>query len=152
MDGYHLISLGEQPQWKERAAAWFHEKWGVPQQAYLDCMEAYLRGETAYGWYLCLAGDRIAGGLGVIENDFHQRTDLAPNLCALFVEPAHRRRGLARRLVDLALDDMAGLGLGRLYLITDHEGLYERMGWSFIGTVRCDGGELSRMYASPQRG
>lgn len=29
--------------------------------------------ETEYDWYLCLDGDNIVGGLGVIENDFHDR-------------------------------------------------------------------------------
>ena len=38
-------------------------------------------------------------GAGVISNDFHNRRDLAPNLCALFVEPAYRRQGIARRLL-----------------------------------------------------
>ena len=36
-------------------------------------MKAYLNNETESGWYLCLDGDRILGGLGVIENDFHNR-------------------------------------------------------------------------------
>lgn len=29
-------------------------------------------------WCLALAGERIVAGLGMIENDFHPRTDLAP--------------------------------------------------------------------------
>lgn len=29
-------------------------------------------------------GDKIAGGMGVIENDFHDRKDLAPNVCAVW--------------------------------------------------------------------
>lgn len=36
-------------------------------------MKAYLNNETESGWCLCLDGDRILGGLGVIENDFHNR-------------------------------------------------------------------------------
>ena len=38
----------------EEAAAWFHDKWKVPQEAYLECMDAYINNETEYGWYLCL--------------------------------------------------------------------------------------------------
>ena len=69
-----------------RTAAWFHEKWGVPTEAYLECMTAYLNYETEYGWYLCMYGDRIIGGLGVIENDYHDRKDLKPNNCAVYTE------------------------------------------------------------------
>ena len=33
------IKLLEMPELKESAAQWFHSKWGVPQEAYLECME-----------------------------------------------------------------------------------------------------------------
>jgi len=49
---YQYITLREKPEWKDTAAQWFHSKWGVPREAYLECMEAYLHGETEYGWYL----------------------------------------------------------------------------------------------------
>ena len=84
MDTYRYISLWNEPSRKNAAAAWFPEKWGVPQEAYLACMDAYLRGDTQYGWYLCLQGEKIIGGLGVIENDFHDRKDLTPNICAVY--------------------------------------------------------------------
>ena len=83
MNEYTYVTLRQVPKLKETAAAWFHSKWGVPQEAYLECMEAYLKNETDYGWYLCLDDGRIIGGLGVIENDFHDRKDLSPNVCAL---------------------------------------------------------------------
>ena len=63
------ITLREMPDLTEYAADWFHTKWGVPKEAYLDCMDAYLRGITELGWYLCLEEDSIVGGIGVIEND-----------------------------------------------------------------------------------
>ena len=132
---------------KQAAAAWFHEKWGVPEDAYLACMDAYLNGETEYGWYLCLDGDRIVGGLGVIENDFHDRKDLAPNVCAVYTEPDCRGRGIAGTLLDLALDDMRSKGISPLYLVTDHVGFYERYGWEFLCVVRGeDRAETSRLY------
>ena len=56
MKEYSYITLRQKPELKEEAAAWFHDKWGVPQEAYLECMEAYLNHETEYGWYLCLDG------------------------------------------------------------------------------------------------
>ena len=76
MRKYQYITLREMPEWLIPAAEWFHNKWGVPTEAYLECMEAYLHKKTEYGWYLCLNGNQIVGGLGVIENDFHDRKDL----------------------------------------------------------------------------
>ena len=147
METCTCITLRDRPEWKNAAAEWFHSKWGVPVRAYLDCMEAYLAGETEYGWYLCLAGERIAGGLGVIGNDFHDRKDLAPNVCAVYTEAAFRRRGIAGRLLDLAVEDMRAKGITPLYLLTDHTGFYERYGWEFFCLARGDGEpEPSRMY------
>lgn len=144
---YTYIALRERPELKAAAARWFYSKWGVPEKAYLDCMEAYLGGETEYGWYLCLDGDKIVGGLGVIENDFHDRPDLKPNICAVYTEEACRRRGIAGRLLCAAVSDLKSKGISPVYLLTDHIGFYERYGWEFLCPVQGDGeAELSRMY------
>ena len=145
--GCRFLALRERPELLNAAAAWFHVRWGVPEAAYLSCMGAYLRGETEYGWYFCLDGDRIIAGLGVIENDFHDRKDLSPNICAVYTDEAWRRRGIAGRLLDLAVEDLRSNGISPVYLVTDHVGFYEKYGWEYLCMVRGDGdpGE-SRMY------
>ncbi|WBW49515.1 GNAT family N-acetyltransferase [Peptoniphilus equinus] len=57
-------------------------------------------------------------GVGVIPNDFHQRKDLALNICALYTEAAHRGRGIAGRLLDMAVNDLKAAGIPEVYLIT----------------------------------
>ena len=147
MESFSYITLRENAKLKNAAAAWFHSKWGVPTEAYLTCMEAYLRGETEYGWYLCLNGDKIVGGMGVIENDFHDRKDLTPNVCAVYTEENYRRRGIAGRLLHMVLDDLRAKGISPVYLLTEHTGFYERYGWEFLCMVQGDGESgLSRMY------
>ena len=144
---YQYITLREKPEWKDAAAQWFHSKWGVPREAYLECMESYLHGETEYGWYLCLQGDRIVGGLGVIENDFHDRKDLFPNVCAVYTEEAFRCQGVAGRLLDMAVEDLREKKISPVYLVTDHTGFYERYGWEFLCMVQGDGEpDMTRMY------
>ena len=147
MKGYAFLTLRERPEILEPAAAWFHEKWGVPKEAYLECMTAYLNGETEYGWYLCLDDEKIVGGLGVIENDFHDRKDLKPNVCAVYTEEAYRSRGIAGKLLNLAVEDMKAKGISPLYLVTDHTGFYERYGWEYLCMAQGDGEEeMSRVY------
>ena len=141
------ITLRERPELKNIAASWFHEKWGVPEQAYLDCMEDYLNGKTEYGWYLCLDGGRIAAGMGVIENDFHERKDLTPNVCAVYTEQEYRNRGIAGRLLDMVVEDMKDNGIYPIYLVTDHIGFYERYGWEFLCMAHEEGsGNETRVY------
>ena len=147
MDEYTFLPLREQPDREADAADWFHSKWGVPKEAYLASMDAYLKGETEYGWYLCLLGDRIVGGMGVIENDFHDRKDLAPNVCAVYTEEAFRGQGIAGRLLNMTVEDMRSHGISPLYLVTDHVGFYERYGWEFLCMVWGDGEpEMTRLY------
>ena len=110
-------------------------------------MDVYLSGETEYGWYLCLDGDTIVGGLGVIENDFHDRKDLFPNVCAVYTEESHRKHGIAGALLNIAVEDLRAHGVSPVYLVTDHTGFYERYGWEFLCMVQGDGEpDLTRMY------
>lgn len=147
MTPYRFVSLREVPGLKAAAAAWFHGKWGVPEEVYRVCMDDYLAGKTECAWYLCLDGERIVGGLGVVENDFHERKDLSPNICAVYTEESHRGRGIAGHLLDLAVEDLRGHGISPVYLLTDHAGFYERHGWEFLCLAKADGEATpSRMY------
>lgn len=142
-----FVTLREIAEKEDTAAQWFHEKWKVPKQAYLECMDDYLSGRTEYGWYMCLDGDKIVGGLGVIENDFHDRKDLSPNICAVYTENPYRKNGIAGRLLNKAVEDLRSKGITPVYLVTNHIGFYERYGWEFYCMVQGDGEEeLSRLY------
>ena len=147
MENLTYITLRERPELENDATQWFHQKWGVPVDTYLECMDAYLARQTEYGWYLCLDGGNIVGGMGVIENDFHDRKDLAPNVCAVYTEENYRCRGIAGHLLNMVVEDMRGKGISPLYLVTDHVGFYERYGWEFLCMVQGDGEpDMTRMY------
>ena len=143
-----LVRLADRPELLDSAAQWFHEKWHVPLKAYRESMQACLEGESPVPqWYLAMNGGRITGGLGVIENDFQDRTDLTPNVCAVYTEPDCRGRGIAGALLRLVCGDMHERGVDTLYLLTDHTSFYERYGWEFYCMVQGDGeNRMSRMY------
>lgn len=147
MSDYRYITLREEATIRDKAAEWFNSKWGVPKEAYLECMDEYLNGETEYGWYLCLDGEKIVAGMGVIENDFHDRKDLYPNVCAVYTEEDYRGKGIAGNLLNMVVDDMKNKGITPIYLVTDHTGFYERYGWELLCMVQGDGEEeMTRMY------
>ena len=80
-----------------------------------------------------LDGTGVIGGLGVIANNFHRQTDLTPNICAVYVEPRARGRGVARALID------------RVCLITGHDCFYGHSGWKFYGMAEENDGGWIRM-------
>ena len=87
MKDFIIINIKDEEELKRQAALWFHEKWGIPKEAYEQSMNESLKNKKAVPqWYVVKEGDRIVGGVGVIENDFHERKDLTPNICALYVE------------------------------------------------------------------
>ena len=148
MEELKIIKLTDQKELKECAAEWFHSKWGVPLEAYRESIEeSFQEGAVVPAWYVCMDGDKIVAGMGMIENDFHKRKDLTPNLCAVFTETEYRGRGIAGKLLNYVCDDMKSLGIDTIYLITDHTSFYERYGWEFFCMVEEEDGEgLGRMY------
>ncbi len=148
MSNYRIIKLQEYPELKNYAANWFHEKWNIPLEAYIESIDECMKNKTAVPqWYIVIIGDKIVGGLGVIENDFHNRKDLTPNVCAVYVEDDYRCQGIAGKMLNYVCDDMKEKNIDTLYLVTDHTSFYERHGWEFLCMVQAEGEKnLTRMY------
>lgn len=89
--------------------------------------------------------------MGVIENDFHDRKDLTPNVCAVYTEE-YRCQGVAGSILNFVCKDMKLKGVDTLYLITDHNNFYERYGWKFLCMVQGDREpNMTRMYIHRER-
>ena len=151
-ESVRILKIREHGEFAFAAVAWFSSKWSVPLAAYeqsinecLSCLKSVPQ------WYIAVVDGRIIAGMGVIENDFHNRKDLTPNVCAVFVEPEYRCKGLAGRMLDFVCNDMASFGITTLYLVTDHTSFYERYGWSFYCMVGDESSQgLTRLYKHEQ--
>ena len=145
---FEIIHISERPELIPELAAWFSEKWGIAREEYESSMNSALTGSTPTPeWYAVISEGEIIGGAGVIENDFHPRRDLAPNVCAVFVEPEFRGQGIAGHILEHICSDMKGQGVDTLYLVTDHTGFYERYGWEYLCPVVSFGEDRpSRIY------
>ena len=123
-------------------------KWNLPVEVYLKSMEKCIENKSNIPqWYITMVNEKIVGGLGVIENDFHDRKELSPNICAVYVEENYRCQGIAGEMLDFACQDMKERGRDTLYLLTDHTSFYERYGWNFFSMAQGDGEtHMSRIY------
>ena len=149
---YEIIHITDRPELLDTLASWFNSKWGIPTEAYRDSMNEALKSSSVPEWYAVIDGGEFIGGAGVIENDFHDRPDLAPNVCALYVVPERRGQGIAGELLAHVTCDMNKRGIDTLYLVTDHTSFYERCGWEYLTDVQSNGeDQKSRMYIKKTR-
>ncbi|MDD4495514.1 MAG: GNAT family N-acetyltransferase [Eubacteriales bacterium] len=147
MEDIKIISVREYPNYYNKAVDYFSSKWGIDRKIYEDSISDSLTTESPTPrWYLLIKGNNIIGSYGLIENDFMVRKDLTPWLCALYVEENERCKGFGRMLLEHGRAETAKLGFSKVYLCTDHVGLYERCGWHFFGMEASELGGYTRVY------
>lgn len=137
-----IINMKYYSQGMEKAARYYHEKWGNERNFafYYDAISHSSATDSGLPrFYLLLKDDRIIGCCGLVVNDFISRHDLMPWLAGIYVEESERGNGLGNFLMNHAEYEARKLGYPNIYLTTDHDGYYEKYGWTRIE----DGYELS---------
>lgn len=144
-----LLNLRQFPEIKNELTNYLQDKWGSDEsnEVYRDCLEHAIDSELALPmWYALQDRNKIIGCAGLVPNDFISRMDLMPWICALFIDEDYRGQRLSQLLIDQIKQDTQKLGFQKLYLSTDHNGLYEKMGFEYIGDGFHPWGESSRIY------
>ena len=104
--------------------------------AFAQWLSPRLADGSYLGWMLEEA-DVVIAGLGMMIIDWpphpsHPADHRRAYILNVFVEPGHRRRGLAKRLMALAEQRARELGVGYAILHSTRQGrpLYENLGWA----------------------
>lgn len=119
------------------AAQFFNSAFNIPIETYLESFKES-ENATIPQWFVAIYDNKVIGGIGVIENDFHPRTDLSPNICAFIVDEYFRNQGIGRKLFEKILKYCFDLGYNQVYLITNHTSLYEKYGGVFYTQINED--------------
>ncbi|TQI81814.1 acetyltransferase (GNAT) family protein [Serratia fonticola] len=145
-----IVSVRQEPAYRDAAIGYFQQQWASPEtmmlyeDAITRCMGAI---NPLPQWYLLFDEEIIVGCVGLITNDFISRMELFPWLCALFVDEQYRGQGCGTMLVKHVAQAAGELGFSHLHLCTDHQGYYEKLGFSFDGMGYHPWGESSRVYS-----
>lgn len=108
----------------------------VMTEHFRDWLRPHLRDRTYFGFVVCENDQPIAGiGLMLIDwppHPAHPTTDKRGYVLNVYVEPEHRRRGLARELMSLADAEFAkrGVRFAILHATEKGRGMYSGLGWS----------------------
>ncbi|WEG73107.1 hypothetical protein [Vagococcus intermedius] len=76
-----IVNLANHHSLQKEAAKWLSSKREIDEAIYL---ESITEEGVIPNWFLAVEGDKIIAGASVIENDFHNRPDLTPNICVLY--------------------------------------------------------------------
>lgn len=96
--------------------------------------------------FVAFHNENPIGTVSLWQNDLKSRQDLTPWLSALYVDKKYRKKGVGKKLIEVAIKEARKIGHDSLYLITDHRGYYEKLGWSFLEKAPLDNGKLTRIY------
>jgi len=102
--------------------------------------------------FIAMLQDRPVGTVSLWMNDLACRQDLHPWMASLYVDEAYRNKGIGTQLQAYATNAARGLGYTRIYLITDHVGYYERLGWAFLELAPTPNGGETRIYCKELEG
>jgi len=143
-----VISVRENPEFKNQAIAYFQKAWPkVSPIIYSDCIDNSVTSEQPLPqWYLLVDNEVIIGCAGLITNDFISRMDLYPWICAIYIEESYRGHNYGALLIEKAKEDAKKYGFKKSYLCTDHIGYYEKLGFSYLAQGYHPWGDESRIY------
>ncbi|CAM3623633.1 Acetyltransferase (GNAT) family protein [Vibrio aerogenes CECT 7868] len=149
---YQIVNCRDYDGGLEEAVRYIHRQWGS-ERNYAFYYDAISHSPQAPGgipqFYVMLDREKIIGCFGLIINDFVSRHDLTPWVCSVYVDPAYRGKRLMNLYFEHAKKELAGSDYQTMYLVTDHDGLYEKFGWTRIEDGYDLNGDATRIYKMP---
>lgn len=97
--------------------------------------------------FAALADGRVVGMITIAKTDYYPLPEIFPWVSTLFVTEEYRGRRLSQRLIDFANDYARELGFTRTYIPSEHVGLYEKYGYTYLKDIVNYGGGVDRLYA-----
>jgi len=143
--------LSNRPQHLLTVSRWIHDEWthvtDPDLQSQVRATQSWLNDDGLPLCLVALEGEQCVGTVSIFTDDLHSRQDLTPWLAALYVDAAHRNRGIGGALIERLLEVARGLGVRRLYLHTETaSAYYRRKGWRFLFRTVNDRGEESDVF------
>jgi N-acetylglutamate synthase-like GNAT family acetyltransferase len=144
--------LDDHLEYLPQLAGWAFEAWGRynPSSSLEKAQEklkTHLNKTTLPLTYIALHDDLPVGMCSLRMND-GIRSDLAPWLGSLYVEPDMRGQGIGEELIRVTTEKARSMGYRKLYLLALDKTLpdwYQKLGWRMISFDELNGHPVSIM-------
>lgn len=95
--------------------------------------------KTQYGQkaklYFYQEEDQLLGFGALVEQDYLDRPNLTPWIALIYVDPKARGKRLSQKIVHFLEEQAFQLGYNQVYLVSQHQGLYEKYGYDLMEVV-----------------
>lgn len=95
---------------------------------------------------VALHGREIAGYCTAAKSDCIPNVSYTPYIGYLFVDEKYRGQRLSQKLISYAMSYLQAQGFQQVYLVSDHENLYEKYGFKVIDKKMAPWGEMEKIY------
>ena len=143
-----ICYLHDCPEYIQAAIELVHGEFGN-EKNYEAFAELLRRSMTPRELPLCVAAiDRgeLVGAAGILRADLISRQDLYPWLGNLVVRPDRLGEGIGLAMLRWSAKACRELGYGTMYLYTQLDGYYEKLGWQMFGTACEQDGSVQKLY------
>lgn len=89
---------------------------------------------------------KLCGYCTVAKTDCIPDADYTPYIGYLFVGEEYRGNRLSQKLIQYAMDYLKSVGFDRVYIVSDHENLYEKYGFEIIDRKMAPWGSMEKIY------
>lgn len=95
---------------------------------------------------IALDNQKICGYCTVAKTDCIPDVPYTPYIGYLFVGEEHRGRRLSQKLIQYAMHYLKSIGFDKVYLVSDHENLYEKYGFEIVDYKKASWGSVEKIY------
>jgi len=145
-----IVNLADDMQYIEEASVCIWEQWHKGIGTQLDDIiyrtKHSIFKDRVPQMYIAKCDGEFAGVASIWNNDLMARQDLSPWLATVIIKEGYRNMGIGGLLQKKAIQVVKELGYTSLYLVTDHEGYYEKHGWCFVEKAPAGQSVYKRLY------
>ena len=95
---------------------------------------------------VALQSEKICGFCTVVKEDCIPGVPYSPYIRCVFVGEPYRGRRLSQKMIGFSIDYLKSIGFHKVYLVSDHDGLYEKYGFQVVDRQPAPWGSLEKIY------